>query len=57
MIRDYKIEVKCEIWDSHGSEDFNVGHLGCNTVWTNRQIAAVQRNILFPSLEVMLSLL
>jgi hypothetical protein len=37
---------KYEISGSHSGEDVNVGLLGCNTMWTCRQIPTFWRNIL-----------
>jgi hypothetical protein len=41
--------INCEIWDSHGDEDVDVLVLGCDDVWTRRQIPTFQRNLLSPS--------
>jgi hypothetical protein len=38
-----------EIWGSHGGKDVDVVLLGCNAVWTCRQIPTFRRNILPPS--------
>jgi hypothetical protein len=33
---------QCEIWGSHGGRDFDVGLLGCNTIWTCRYRSTFQ---------------
>jgi hypothetical protein len=39
----------CDITGSHGRKDVDVGLLGCDTVWTRKQIPTFRRNILSPS--------
>jgi hypothetical protein len=39
----------CNIFKDDGQYNVNIGLLGCNSVWTCRQIPTFQRNILLPS--------
>jgi hypothetical protein len=45
------METICKIRGSHSSEDDSVVVLGCDAVWTQRQIPAFQKNVLSPSSE------
>jgi hypothetical protein len=46
-ICDFKWEV-IDIWGYHDDDDVHIGLLGCNTVWTCRQIPTFRRNIPSP---------